>query len=179
LSLVEGGKTVTREVEVFSPIGLQLILMKSNLPKAIEYQIAVAHLVQAYMRGELKPPKRPGDIWLQLACEEASDLIFSRERGNAVRAITEKFNVHRATVYRWLKRIEQGENPSEKQWGIKLKGSFRYIGQETIDLMYELIIENPKITAREIIRRVPCVDCSAIGTVWKIKRQALKELGAE
>jgi len=41
--------------EVVDPIGLQLILFESRQRKAIEYKIAVASLVWAYMSGQLKP----------------------------------------------------------------------------------------------------------------------------
>jgi hypothetical protein len=44
---------------VYDPIGLQLIINKSDKPKAIRFQIAVAHLVYAFMQGKLQPPKRP------------------------------------------------------------------------------------------------------------------------
>jgi len=47
------------QTRVFNPIGLQLIINKSNQPRALEFQIAVAHLVQAYSKGLLQPPKGP------------------------------------------------------------------------------------------------------------------------
>jgi len=58
LTCVEGGRFVTREqVEVYDPIGLQLICMESRQPKAIQYKIAVTHLVWAYVNGQLIPSK--------------------------------------------------------------------------------------------------------------------------
>ena len=51
LTRVEGGRTVTREIELYNPIGLQLIVFESRQPKAIEYKIAVAKLVNDMMIG--------------------------------------------------------------------------------------------------------------------------------
>ena len=52
LTGVEGGKPVTRTIEVYSPIGLQLIIFESHQPKAVQYKIAVAKLVSDIMTGE-------------------------------------------------------------------------------------------------------------------------------
>ncbi len=62
LTTVQGtgkGKKYEREMEmeVYDPIGLQLIVNKSSQPKAVAFQVAVAHLVWALMSGELKPSK--------------------------------------------------------------------------------------------------------------------------
>ena len=40
-------------VKVYNPIGLQLIINKSNLPKAIQFQVAVATLVSEMMNKTL------------------------------------------------------------------------------------------------------------------------------
>lgn len=53
LIAVEGSRTVERETRVYDPIALQLIINKSNQPKAIAFQVAVANLVVAYMNGSL------------------------------------------------------------------------------------------------------------------------------
>lgn len=54
---VEGSREVIREIRVYDPIGLQLIINKSNQPRALAFQIAAAHLVMAFMKGEIKPSK--------------------------------------------------------------------------------------------------------------------------
>lgn len=60
------GESSTRtreiEIEVFDPIGFQLIIFESHQPKAKQYKIAVAHLVYDYATGNLKPFKWSGDI---------------------------------------------------------------------------------------------------------------------
>lgn len=53
LTAVEGSRTVERDTRVYDPIALQLIINKSNQPKAIAFQVAVANLVVAYMNGSL------------------------------------------------------------------------------------------------------------------------------
>ena len=45
------------EVEVYDPVGLQLIIFESKQPKAIQYKIAVAHLVVAFMKGHIRPSR--------------------------------------------------------------------------------------------------------------------------
>lgn len=46
------------ETSVYDPIGFQLIVFESRQPKAIQYKIAVAHLVQAYVEGRLAPHRK-------------------------------------------------------------------------------------------------------------------------
>ncbi len=52
LTVVEGGKQVVRTIKVYNPIGLQLIVFESRQPKAIQYKIAVAKLVNDMMTGQ-------------------------------------------------------------------------------------------------------------------------------
>lgn len=54
---VEGGKNVSRELEIFDPIGLQCIFFESHQPKAIEYKVAAAKLIWDMASGKLKPSK--------------------------------------------------------------------------------------------------------------------------
>jgi prophage antirepressor-like protein len=63
LTCVEGNRSVVRAIETYSPIGLQLIVFESRQPKAIEYKIAVAKLVNDIMTGKfwwniIFPPKK-------------------------------------------------------------------------------------------------------------------------
>lgn len=51
LGTVEGERQVGRQVHIYNPIGLQLIVFESRQPKAIEYKIAVAKLVNDIMTG--------------------------------------------------------------------------------------------------------------------------------
>ncbi|MCD6099672.1 MAG: hypothetical protein J7K33_03715 [Candidatus Marinimicrobia bacterium] len=91
------------QTEVYNPIGLQLIVMESHQPKAIEYKIAVAKLVYAYMRGDLKFFKTAGNLADVLALPKGM-----RGRGRAVETIAQKLGICRATAYRHLSRLEAG-----------------------------------------------------------------------
>jgi hypothetical protein len=64
LTVVEGTKNVTRNMEVVHPIGMQCIFFESHQPKSIEYKIAVASLLFEIARGTLKPSKwsQKGDL---------------------------------------------------------------------------------------------------------------------
>ncbi len=102
----EGGQTYERimKLRVYDPIGFQLIINKSNQPKALAFQVAVAHLVVAYMRGELAPVS-PFENRL-------SDLINlrpqSRRRAEAVRKMASEMGLSTRTIYTHLQRIEKG-----------------------------------------------------------------------
>ena len=94
--------------DAFDPIGLQLIVFESRQPKAIQYKIAVAHLVWAYMNGELVPAAPPKQKLLMIAqqLEEAKGLPRG-ERLDAMVEIAERAGKSRATVYRWRLRVEK------------------------------------------------------------------------
>lgn len=170
------GTVRCREIEtrIYNPIGLQLIVFESHQPKAKVYKIAVAHLVQAFMRGEVRPPKRPSDVAMQFKCEEVLQLSCPQDRTDGVMGIAEHYGKHRATVYRWIQTIKRKENPADKRYGHR-KGKRAYMTQNIVDAIQVLVRGNPDITAREIILRVPGVDCSAIGTIYKIKRKIMAE----
>lgn len=80
LTPVERGRTVTRDLYVFDPIGLQCIFFESHQSKAIQYKIAVAHLVWAIANGMLKPSKwsQKGD--LVSAARQILSLLEGRKR---------------------------------------------------------------------------------------------------
>jgi len=175
LNLVEGQKTVTREVEVYDPIGFQLILMKSNLPKAVQFQIAAAHLVYAFMRGEISPPKNIRTHRLYLECREALKMTPYHDRPVAVQYIAEQSGKPLKTVYGILKRIEQGATSTDRR-GCNRKGKHAYLSNDTVKAIERLCIDNPRMTAKEIIQRVPHADCSSKATVCRIKRRIKEQL---
>lgn len=177
LTSVEGSRDVTREVRVYNPIGLQLIIFESRQPKAKAYKIAVAHLVQAFMRGEVKPPWNPQDARLQMECEEALKLPAYSERPTAIKTLVQKYDKGQSTIYGWMQRLSQGENPSNKLYGNRV-GKRAYLSPETEAEIQSLVLENPDVSACEIIRRVPRVDFTAIGTVYRIMRK-IKEQSAQ
>ncbi|MBN1104717.1 MAG: hypothetical protein JXL84_14965, partial [Deltaproteobacteria bacterium] len=101
---VEGGREVTREIRIYDPIGLQLIVFESKQTKAIQYKIAVAHLVWAFMNGRLKPSKWTlmGD--LVAAGRQIHSLPSGRTRGELVRDLAEREGCSLATIYRRIAR---------------------------------------------------------------------------
>lgn len=101
------GKKYIREsyVRVFDPIGLQLIINKSNQPKAIAFQIAVAHLVLAFMKGELKPSKWSFRGDRVSAIRQILSLPSTFKRKIFIDDLANRENVHSTSVYRWLDRF--------------------------------------------------------------------------
>lgn len=112
LTVVEGGREVTREIEVYDPIGLQLICFESRQPKAIAYKVAVAHLVWAYVNGKLAPPVDPG-YGPQL---RALDLVPHGQKTLAVEVLAETRHCVRATIYRHRAMDRKGQDPSAKRY---------------------------------------------------------------
>ncbi len=100
LSTGQGSRTIVREVEVYDPIGLQLIMNKSNQPKAIAFQVAAAHLVFAYLKGDLVPSKWSARGDLVSAARQILSLPDGRKRGALVRDLAEREGVSLMTAYR-------------------------------------------------------------------------------
>lgn len=103
LTVVEGGRFVTRDaIEVYDPIGLQLICMESRQPKAIQYKIAVAHLVWAYVNGQL-PPSKWADKGARLAAlRQIGSLPGGRDRMALKRDLARLEGVGTNTINQWL-----------------------------------------------------------------------------
>jgi transposase len=99
--------------EVYSPIGLQLIVMESRQPKAIQFKVAVAHLVWAYMNGELT--RIPPDPDIETLAELPKSL---HGRGKAIKQYAEKHGISSRNVRRRIKRFITGQplegHPSNK-----------------------------------------------------------------
>lgn len=111
LTQVEGGHEVTREVEVYDPIGLQLICFESRQPKAQAYKIAVAHLVWAYVNGQLRPPVDPSYMG-QL---RALDLLPRGQRGLATRVLAQAKDCSVGTILTHRAIVREGRDPSRKR----------------------------------------------------------------
>lgn len=170
LRTVEGDREVTRDIRVYNPIGLQLIIFESRQPKARAYKIVVANLVYAFMRGELKPPRNVDDVRLQIDCEEVLRLPSCHERAEASQCLAEKYSRSQNTVYNWRNRIKHGENPSDKPYGKHLKGKHHYISDQDAEKIKQIADEAPWLTAGDIISMLPRVDYSAKATVYRIMR---------
>ncbi len=153
---------------VYNPIGLQLIVFESRQPKARAYKIMVAHLVYAFMKGELSPPHALGALRKQIQREEILKLPTSFARGSAVRHLGKKYKVNRATIYRWIKRVRQGEGLERKPY--PLKGIYKVVLPGDVEMISMIVEQDPEITVREIRERMPHLACSST-TVNTVKRR--------
>lgn len=99
---VEGNREVTREVRVYDPVGLQLIINKSNQPRALAFQIAAAHLVMAFMKGEIKPSKwsTKGDRVSAIRQIQSHPPTYKRKE--LIKDLADQEGVALQTVYRWV-----------------------------------------------------------------------------
>jgi|GEM_PF-5952842 len=129
------------EIRVYDPIGLQLIVMESNLPKAIQYKIAVAHLVWAYMNGELKrsntvykEKKSPPPPTLKPICPLTNLPVRSHERMEAIFNLAREKGLSKSTIYWHAQKLAKGE-PIYK--GRKGKKREAYI-EANYDRLYEI-----------------------------------------
>jgi len=151
---------------VYNPIGFQLIVFESRQPKARAYKIMVAHLVYAFMKGDVQPPRNLEMVRAQLQCEEASTFEIHSERAIAVKYLSGKYQKHIATIYRWIQRVDRGEGLQRKP--NPLKGKRKAVEPEDIEAIRRMVEENPGITVREIRKQMPYLICSS-ATVSTIK----------
>lgn len=114
------------ETEVFDPIGLQLIIFESRQPKARAYKVAVAHLVWAYMHGQLRPPVDHG-YGPQL---RALDLVPQGQKLLAVDALAGETRCGRSTIYRHRTLLRAGIDPSRKRYPTLLERWERHFPRE-------------------------------------------------
>lgn len=91
------------EVRVYDAIGLQLIINKSNQPKAVAFQIAVAHLVYAFMQGKIKPK-----LWSQDTVSAIKQILShppTHKRRHLVAEMAAKEGKSIQTIYRWIDKF--------------------------------------------------------------------------
>lgn len=136
------------EIRVFNPIGFQLIVNKSNQPKALAFQVAVAHLVVAYMTGNLKPFKWSGDI--ASALSQIISMPAGSKRKLKVFELAKETGKAWGTIYRMAKKMN-GENLKVK--GNKPKktradaGSF--INRPEFQQVKDYVTEHPNAGGKE------------------------------
>jgi hypothetical protein len=133
-----------QEIRVYDPIGLQLIINKSNQPKAVAFQVAVAHLVVAYMKGELIPVS-PIEIKLK---ELVNLRPQSRRRAEAVRRVAGEEGLSTRTIYEYIQKLEHNEPIKKTRKTMTYKGySSKYEG------IYQAVIEHIKTHPKEHIAK--------------------------
>ena len=136
------GSTYERkiETEVYDPIGFQLIVMESGQPKAVQYKVAVAHLVQAYAAGQLgHASKSPKD---RLESEIKNKNADARLKNAITRQA--KFLMETAEKFRSCLAPESVQSMISHATEIM-------IGQKIIALPQ---IEGPEYTAEQISREL-------------------------
>lgn len=92
-----------QEVRVFNPIGLQLIIFESHQPKAIQYKVAVAHLVLAFMQGQIKPKVWGADR--MSAIKQILSAPPTYGRSSLVKDLAAREGRSKQQVYRWLSKF--------------------------------------------------------------------------
>jgi hypothetical protein len=151
LSTDQGGRTIVREVEIYDPIGLQLIMNKSNQPRAIAFQVAVAHLVYAYLNGELVPSKWSARGDLISAVRQILSLPDGRKRGALVRDFAAREGVSLMTAYRRIS-VVSGENLKTTKGKVRRTRSNAgsHKNPAEAERIFALRKNNPTMTGKEI-----------------------------
>lgn len=139
------------EVQVYDPIGLQLIINKSNQPRALAFQIAAAHLVMAFMKGEIKPSKWSTKGDRMSAIKQILSHPATYKRRELVEDLAQKEGVALQTVYRWLE--QSGGIKTHK--GVKRQRSNKgtYTMPEEAQKIINTANTNPGLTKKEIYKR--------------------------
>lgn len=141
----------TREIEheVFDPIGLQLIINKSNQPKAIAFQVAVAHLVYDYITGNLKPFKWSGDV--SSALSQIISMSIGKKRKLKVLELAKEIGKSWNTVYTMANKLN-GENLKTRAGKPKKtrKDKNSFCNLPEFKLVMEYLKDHPDAHGREI-----------------------------
>ncbi len=128
------------DTKVYDPIGFQLIVMESRQPRAVQYKVAVAHLVQAYAAGQLgHASKSPQD---RLESEIKNKNADARLKNAITRQA--KFLMETAEKFRSCLAPESVQSMISHATEIM-------IGQKIIALPQ---IEGPEYTAEQISREL-------------------------
>jgi hypothetical protein len=106
LTAVEGGHEVTRDIEVYDPIGLQLIVFESHQPKALQFKVMAANLVWEFMNGRLVRAQPPRQKLIHAAerLQEIKQLGWGK-RGAAMLELGKSLGKGFSTIGRWRKRL--------------------------------------------------------------------------
>lgn len=164
LTNVEGKRDVTREVRVYDPIGLQLIINKSNQPKALAFQIAVAHLVLAFMQGKIKPK-----VWSPDRIAAIKQILShppTFRRSELVRDLAVREGKTGATVYNWIEKIGDLKTRKGNKRHRSNAGQSLYPQEKQRAITYHT--EHPKAGGKEIKKKLGFNISSATINRWLI-----------
>jgi hypothetical protein len=162
LTVVEGGRELTRTLEVYDPIGLQLIAFESHQPKALQFKVAVAHLIYAFMSGKLKPSKWTLKGDLVSAARQILSLPTGHRRGELMRDLAEQEGVTVATAYRRV-HLATGQRLRDKVRSSS--GTTKYPGEKERALVYAK--DHLEATAAEIRASLGLNAAASTITRWR------------
>ena len=172
LTKIEGDREVIRDVKIYNPIGLQLIVFESHQPKAPQHKIAVTNLVYAFMKGELSPVKNHKTNNLYLQCEEILKLAPYHDRPSAIKHLSQTSGKAPQTIYGMLNRIERGVSCVGRRLPSPQKGKHHSIDQRTVKEIERMFTENPRIRVKDITNETHV----KLTTVYRIRRRILKQI---
>ena len=146
LATTDGKKYDTR---LYDPIGLQLIIFESHQPKAIQFKVAVAHLVYDYMQGKIHPSKWSLKGDLVAASRQILSLPQGYERAELIRDYADHAGVCIQTAYRRINQL--GERLKTKSGTVikrKTAGSTKYPAEKAKVLAFKKA--NPEAQGAQI-----------------------------
>jgi len=181
LSTLEGDRQVTREMEVFDPIGLMLIAFKAETPKAIKCQIAAAHLMWAYVNGELKPkrsyPRPDWDHRMEQLAEIAGMRSYTPERAAAIRLMAQDMGCSYSGVAQKVQTIRCGDrDPLTCRY--RPKRGFRGITEEQQRVLEQALAADPRTSAPKLQKMLSGEHIPSTDTILRFKRH-LRKTSAE
>jgi hypothetical protein len=131
-----------------------LILFESQQPKAIQFKIAVAHLVYDYMNGKLKPSKWTQQGDLLSASRQILSLPQGRKRAALVKDLAKQEGYNISTAYRRIELATGQRLKTTKGQPIHRsdKGSSKYPDEKQAVRVY--LQKNPDSQKAEIKREL-------------------------
>lgn len=150
------------ETEIYDPIGLQLIVFESRQPKAIQYKVAVAHLVYAFAQGKIKPK-----VWSPdriAALKQILSYPPTFKRAALVRDLAGREDKTAATIYRWIDKIGGLKTRKGNKRHRSNAGQTLHPEQRQAALNYRA--EHPKAGGKEIKRNLGIAVTPATINLW-------------
>jgi prophage antirepressor-like protein len=179
LECLEKTKPKTRirkiNITVFHPIGLNLILMNSDTPKAKEFKLCVAKLLFTLIETGLVDPKPE-----QLSDNKMLEMALVSDHGLRKYYIEEyqkRIGCCRATAFNHLKMIKRGENPTDKKKRTQLNQTI--ISGDIEFKIREIFLKNPGISIRKMHEMIGSPKSPSLTTVKRFVNGLKKEFKRE
>ena len=166
-------KTRTRKIDitVYHPIGMQLILLESNTPKAKEYKHRVAQLLWMLIETGMVEPDLE-----QIEAEKILEMAIIADHGqkrNYINEYQKKTGCCKATAFNHLNLLKKGVHPGERK---KKSPHKNLLIQGELELkIRRMVLENPAIGAKAIYSQLGKPTAPSYSTIKKY----VKKLKAE